>query len=80
MWVETVKSVQINYIVANNKYHCWWNYIVILPQTQSNLIYSILEKAKRLKQAKEEAQAEIEAYRKEREDQFKKYEQQVWYM
>jgi len=34
-------------------------------------------KARRLKQAKEEAQAEIDAYRKERETNFKKYEQQV---
>ena len=80
MWVEAVKSVQANYIVANNKYHYWLNNMVMLLQTGSNLTYFVVEKAKRLKQAKEEAQAEIEAYRKERETQFKKYEQQVWYM
>ena len=51
--------------------------MVMLLQNRSNLTYFIVEKAKRLKQAKEEAQAEIEAYRKERETQFKKYEQQV---
>ena len=37
----------------------------------------ILGKAKRLKQAKEEAQAEIDGYRKLREDQYQKYEKSV---
>ena len=37
----------------------------------------LLGKAKRLKQAKEEAQAEIDTYRKEREREFKKYEESV---
>jgi len=35
-------------------------------------------KGKRLKQAKEEAQAEIEAYRNKRENEYKAYEQKVW--
>ena len=34
-------------------------------------------KGRRLKQAKEEAQAEIESYRNQREQQYKKYEQTV---
>ena len=34
-------------------------------------------KARRLKQAKEEAQAEVEAYRRERERQYKEHEQKV---
>ncbi|XP_014667771.1 PREDICTED: V-type proton ATPase subunit G-like [Priapulus caudatus] len=33
-----------------------------------------VRKTRRLKQAKEEAQAEVEAYRKEREHQFREYE------
>jgi len=37
----------------------------------------ILGKARRLKQAKEEAQSEIEAYRQEREKQFKDFESKV---
>lgn len=35
------------------------------------------EKARRLKQAKEEAQAEIEAYRQEREKQYRQHEANV---
>ena len=34
-------------------------------------------KGRRLKQAKEEAQSEIESYRNQREGQYKKYEQSV---
>ena len=37
----------------------------------------ILGKAKRLKQAKEEAQAEIEKYKKERDVEYKQHERQV---
>lgn len=36
-------------------------------------------KARRLKQAKEEAQEEIEKYRQEREKQFKEFEAKVWH-
>jgi hypothetical protein len=39
--------------------------------------YLLLGKARRLKQAKEEAQSEIEAYRLEREKQFKEFESKV---
>lgn len=42
-----------------------------------NGIIIIKRKAKRLKQAKEEAQQEIEQYRAQREAQYKKYEQSV---
>jgi hypothetical protein len=37
----------------------------------------ITGKGRRLKQAKEEAQAEIEAYRNKRESDYKRYEQSV---
>ena len=37
----------------------------------------LLGKARRLKQAKEEAQAEIEAYRQERERQYREHEAKV---
>ena len=37
----------------------------------------IVGKARRLKQAKEEAQAEVEAYRKERERQYQDHEKKV---
>ena len=43
----------------------------------SFLLRRILGKARRLKQAKEEAQSEIEAYRQEREKQFKEFESKV---
>lgn len=38
------------------------------------MIFNVLGKQKRLKQAKEEAQDEIEKYRKERERQFREFE------
>jgi V-type H+-transporting ATPase subunit G len=41
------------------------------------IFHRILGKARRLKQAKEEAQSEIEAYRQEREKQFKEFESKV---
>lgn len=41
------------------------------------LLYFCLGKARRLKQAKEEAQDEIEKYRQEREKQFKEFEIKV---
>ena len=41
------------------------------------ILHRILGKARRLKQAKEEAQSEIEAYRQEREKQFKEFESKV---
>lgn len=41
------------------------------------ILYSLLGKARRLKQAKEEAQDEIEKYRQEREKQFKEFEIKV---
>lgn len=49
------------------------------PSSDVNLMHYLLfaGKAKRLKQAKEEAQAEIDGYRKQREDQYKKYEKSV---
>lgn len=40
-------------------------------------IFSLIGKQKRLKQAKEEAQDEIEKYRQERERQFKEFEAKV---
>jgi hypothetical protein len=43
----------------------------------SVILIFCLGKAKRLKQAKEEAQQEIEQYRAQREAQYKKYEQSV---
>jgi len=41
------------------------------------IFYLFLGKARRLKQAKEEAQDEIEKYRQEREKQFKEFEIKV---
>lgn len=41
------------------------------------ILRNITDKARRLKQAKEEAQAEIESYRQEREKQFKDFESKV---
>ena len=41
------------------------------------LVFHISGKAMRLKQAKEEAQAEIEAYRQERERQYREHEAKV---
>lgn len=41
------------------------------------ILYLLLGKARRLKQAKEEAQDEIEKYRQEREKQFKEFEIKV---
>jgi hypothetical protein len=41
------------------------------------ILYLFLGKARRLKQAKEEAQDEIEKYRQEREKQFKEFEIKV---
>lgn len=40
-------------------------------------IYSLVGKARRLKQAKEEAQDEIEKYRQEKDRQFKEFEAKV---
>ena len=40
-------------------------------------LHLLTGKARRLKQAKEEAQSEIEAYRQEREKQFKEFESKV---
>ena len=42
-----------------------------------NIDLMFLGKGRRLKQAKEEAQSEIEAYRSKRESEYKKYEQTV---
>lgn len=42
-----------------------------------SFVFSWLGKARRIKQAKEEASAEVEAYRKERERQYKELEQAV---
>jgi len=42
-----------------------------------SIFYLCLGKARRLKQAKEEAQDEIEKYRQEREKQFKEFEIKV---
>lgn len=41
------------------------------------ILHLLLGKARRLKQAKEEAQDEIEKYRQEREKQFKEFEIKV---
>lgn len=41
------------------------------------MVFYQLGKARRLKQAKEEAQAEIEAYRQERERQYREHEAKV---
>lgn len=49
----------------------------IISVIETNWFYHFLGKAKRLKQAKEEAQQEIEQYRAQREAQYKKYEQSV---
>lgn len=40
-------------------------------------ILNVSGKARRLKQAKEEAQDEVEKYRQEREKQFREFEKQV---
>lgn len=55
----------------------WFLNTVIIPVNETNWFYYFLGKAKRLKQAKEEAQQEIEQYRAQREAQYKKYEQSV---
>lgn len=55
----------------------WFLDMVIIPVNETNWFYHFLGKAKRLKQAKEEAQQEIEQYRAQREAQYKKYEQSV---
>lgn len=55
----------------------WFLNTVIIPVNETNWLYHFLGKAKRLKQAKEEAQQEIEQYRAQREAQYKKYEQSV---
>lgn len=36
------------------------------------------DRTKRVKEARDEAKKEIEAYRKEKEDEFKKFESEVW--
>lgn len=46
-------------------------------QTDFDKLHVITGKAKRLKQAKEEAQDEVEKYRQERERQFKEFEAKV---
>lgn len=49
-----------------------------IDHNKNNLcFYSLLGKQRRLKQAKEEAQDEIEKYRAERERQFKEFEAKV---
>ena len=45
--------------------------------SKRNVTCQYLGKARRLKQAKEEAQAEIESYRRDRERQYKDHENQV---
>ena len=53
--------------------HCQCCGVIVLVYNKS-----IVEgKARRLKQAKEEAQAEVEQYRQEREKQYKNHEQKV---
>lgn len=63
-----------------------WNYkpeCNILYNLKKNLAYTcnflciFIGKARRLKQAKEEAQDEIEKYRQEREKQFREFEAKV---
>ncbi len=56
-----------------------WGYVKEVWRVHFSLIYFylLLGKARRLKQAKEEAQSEIEAYRLEREKQFKEFESKV---
>ena len=41
------------------------------------LMYSRVDRTKRVKDAKSEAQKEIEEYRKQKDDEFKKYESEV---
>lgn len=55
----------------------WFLNTVIISVNETNWFYHFQGKAKRLKQAKEEAQQEIEQYRAQREAQYKKYEQSV---
>lgn len=60
------------------KFRNWKSFIDFILQNLSWKYFRLIKgKQKRLKQAKEEAQDEIEKYRQERERQFKEFEAKV---
>ena len=79
IYIYIIESSALTYIVYNDELFDELTQSATQCLKYSSMFWPLLfaEKTKRLKEAKEEAQAEIENFRKEREKSFQDYQREV---
>lgn len=77
VWCQTINDPMTWVSAKNGMLGCVFVCIIMCIAFKWQLLCVSAGKARRLKQAKEEAQAEVEAYRKERERQYQEHEKKV---